>query len=82
MVVPPPFMTVPTYDTAAYKTFFDVIPYRVTARGVPYLGHPSDGFFPLEAMFDTNYHLTAESRATYTQWLTDALRASDLNCFP
>jgi len=33
-------------------------------------------------MFDTNYHLTAESRATYTQWLTQALRASDLNCFP
>ena len=82
VVVPPPFMTVPAYDTAAYTAFFDAIPYRVTARGVPYLGHPSDGFFPLEAMFDTNYHLTAESRATYTQWLTDALRASDLNCFP
>ena len=82
VVVPPPFMAVPAYRTAAYLAFFDAIPNRVTARGVPYLGHPSDGFFPLEAMFDTNYHLTAESRATYTQWLTQALRASDLNCFP
>ena len=82
VVVPPPFMAVPAYRTAAYTAFFDAIPNRVTARGVPYLGHPSDGFFPLEAMFDTNYHLTAESRATYTQWLSGALRASDLNCFP
>ena len=82
VVVPPPFMAVPAYRTEAYTAFFDAIPSRVRARGVPYLGHPSDGFFPVEAMFDTNYHLTAESRATYTQWLTEALRASDLNCFP
>ena len=80
-VVPPPFMELPAYRTAADTAFFNAIPNRVTARGVPYLGHPSDGFFPLEAMFDTNYHLTAESRTIYTQWLTDALRASDLNCF-
>ena len=82
VVVPPPFMVVPAYRTEAYVAFFDAIPSRVTARGVPYLGHPSDGFFPVEAMFDTNYHLTAESRATYTQWLSEALRASDLSCFP
>ncbi|MEK9654821.1 MAG: hypothetical protein VW202_03875 [Halieaceae bacterium] len=81
VVVPPPFLFVAAYNSPSYTAFFDGIPGRVREQGVPYLGHPSDGFFPLEAMFDTNYHLTAESRASYTGQLAASLRSSDLDCF-
>lgn len=80
VVVPPPFMFVADYNTAAFSAFFDAIPGRVREQGVSYLGHPSDGFFPVEAMFDTNYHLTAESRVVYTQWLAETLQSRDLKC--
>ena len=80
VVVPPPFMFVNDYNTAAFSAFFDEIPGRVGDRGVSYLGHPEDGFFPVEAMFDTNYHLTAESRVEYTQWLAGTLLSRDVKC--
>jgi len=80
VVVPPPFMFVTDYNTAAFSAFFDGIPARVRERGVSYLGHPSDGFFSVEAMFDTNYHLTAESRLEYTAWLAGTLHSRDLRC--
>ncbi|MAB86845.1 MAG: hypothetical protein CML51_06045 [Rhodobacteraceae bacterium] len=82
VVVPPPFLFVSGYATPSYKKFFDGVPARVMERGVRYIGHPSDGFFPVEAMFDSNYHLTEESRADYTEWLIAALHSDDLNCLP
>ena len=82
VVAPPPFMFVSAYQTDRYSAFFDGVPHRVEERGVRYLGHPKEGFFPVEAMFDTNYHLTAESRAVYTSWLAGALRSADLGCLP
>lgn len=82
VVVPPPFLFVNEYATPSYAAFFDGIPIRVRERGVAYLGHPRDGFFPVEAMFDTNYHLAAESRAVYTSRLLEALRTSQIGCLP
>ena len=82
VVVPPPFMRSPAYESPAFSAFFDAIPQRVTRRGVTYLGHPRDGFFPVEAMFDTNYHLTDESRDLYTRRLIASLRSSNLSCLP
>ena len=75
-------MFVSAYQTDRYSAFFDGVPHRVEERGVRYLGHPKEGFFPVEAMFDTNYHLTTESRAVYTRWLAGALRSADLGCLP
>jgi hypothetical protein len=80
VVVPPPFLYVADYASQSFTALFDGVPDRVAARGVPYLGHPSDGFFSVEAMFDTNYHLTAESRAAFTDRLATSLRSGDLNC--
>ena len=80
VVVPPPFLYVADYASPSFTALFDGVPDRVAARGVPYLGHPSDGFFSVEAMFDTNYHLTAESRAAFTDRLATSLRSGDLNC--
>ena len=82
VVVPPPFLFVNEYASPSYAAFFDGIPTRVRERGVAYLGHPRDGFFPVEAMFDTNYHLAAESRAVYTSRLLVALRSSQMGCLP
>ena len=82
VVVPPPFLFVNEYASPSYAAFFDGIPIRVRERGVAYLGHPRDGFFPVEAMFDTNYHLAAESRAVYTSRLLEALRVSQIGCLP
>jgi hypothetical protein len=80
VVVPPPFMRSPAYASPSFSAFFDAIPQRVMQRGVTYLGHPRDGFFPVEAMFDTNYHLTDESRDIYTRRLIASLRSSNLSC--
>ena len=82
VVVPPPFMTLPAYESSTFKAFFDSVPGRVSQQGVTYLGHPRDGFFPVEAMFDTNYHLTDESRDLYTRRLIASLRSSNLSCLP
>ena len=80
VVVPPPFMKVAVYESTQYREFFDQIPKRVERRGVTYLGHPSDAFFTVEGMFDTNYHLTAESRRIYTEWLLETLLSSNVKC--
>ena len=82
VVVPAPFMTLPAYESSTFKAFFDSVPGRVSQQGVTYLGHPRDGFFPVEAMFDTNYHLTDESRDLYTRRLIASLRSSNLSCLP
>ena len=65
------------YESTQYREFFDQIPKRVERR-VTYLGHPSDAFFTVEGMFD-NYHLTAESRRIYTEWL-ETLLSSNVKC--
>ena len=75
-------MTLPAYESSTFKAFFDSVPGRVSQQGVTYLGHPRDGFFPVEAMFDTNYHLTDESRDLYTRRLIASLRSSNLSCLP
>jgi len=80
VVVPPPFLDHPAYNTQSYETFLNAIPDRVKARGVDYLGHPRDVFFPVEAMFDTNYHLTDEGRSVYTNWLLGVLHDANVPC--
>lgn len=80
IVVPPPFMKVDAYESPKYIEFFEQVPTRVERQGVNYLGHPSDTFFTVEGMFDTNYHLTAESRLVYTRWLLETLLSSNVKC--
>ena len=82
LVIPPPFLDHSSYHTPASEEFFDGIPERVRSRGVDYLGKPQDVFFPVEAMFDTNYHLTDEGRSVYTRWILDMLDTVGSSCLP
>ena len=66
--------------SSSYRAFFDGIPTRVYECGAHYLRHSWGGFFSVEAMFDTNYHLAAESRAVYTTRLLETLRSVQTGC--
>ena len=45
VVVPPPFMRSPAYESPSFSAFFDAIPQRVMQRGVTYLVIPEMVFF-------------------------------------
>jgi len=80
LVVPPPLMWHPEYDKPAWRNFFGQVGGRVESVGGFYMGSAADTFFPVEAMFDTNYHLSAEARVEYTSWLAQVVLAADLPC--
>ena len=80
LVVPPPMLAHISYFVGESKLFFDSVPHRVRHRGVAYKGQPQMTFFPASAMFDTSYHLTAEARQQYTQWIIEVLPSTIQEC--
>ncbi len=68
IAVPPALLAQPRYvDDPVERAFFDGLPARVRALGIPYFGQPRDFLYPPEWFFNTDYHLFDWARREHTQ---------------
>lgn len=74
ILTPPTMMADPSYRSdPSERRFYEGLPRRVEALGVPFVGNPYDFMYPREYYFNTDYHLTDTGRARHTQKLIEAL---------
>lgn len=72
IAVPPSLLRQASYvDDPIERTFYDSLPARVSALGIPYLGHPLDFMYPADWFFNTDYHLQDWARREHTQRILD-----------
>ena len=65
--IPPAFLAQPDYRTnPVERAFYDTLPARVSALGVPYLGRPDAFMYGPDQFFNTDYHLTETARRDHT----------------
>lgn len=72
--IPSAFHQHPSYrDNPVEQQFYSTLPEKIRALGVPYIGDPFDYMYPLDDLFNTEYHLTAEARQRHTAKLIQDL---------
>lgn len=81
LFVPPPMLDRAEYhddpeEGRFYRHFADV----VREAGLPYAGQPYDFMYPADWFFDTNYHLVAERKSSYTQAVAALTQSQSLPC--
>lgn len=75
-LVPPALMDQPSYhQDPIERRYYQTLPERVRALGIPFFGAPESFMYPPEDFFDTPYHLTAAARTRHTQALIAQLPA-------
>ncbi len=68
IAVPTAFLTQTRYSTdPVERAFYDTLPDRVRALGIPYLGQPRDFMYPVGWFFNTDYHLQDWARREHTR---------------
>ncbi len=66
-LVPPALMDQPSYhQDPIERRYYQTLPERVRALGIPFFGTPESFRYPPEDFFDTPYHLTAQARTRHT----------------
>ncbi|QIK36797.1 hypothetical protein GWK36_00935 [Caldichromatium japonicum] len=69
-MVPPALMDQPSYHTdSVERHYYETLPERVRALGIPFFWDPYACMYPPEDFFDTPYHLTAAARTRHTRSL-------------
>ncbi len=72
--VPPAMLDRESYhQDPVERAFYQELPEAAARHGLIYVGEPLAFMYPAEAFFDTNYHLTAETRLEHTQRLASLL---------
>lgn len=80
-MVPPALMDQPSYhQDPIERHYYQTLPQRVRALGIPFFGAPESFMYPPEDFFDTPYHLTAKARTRHTQALLAQLPPPPLFC--
>ncbi len=68
VMLPSPFLVKPDYATdPVERRFYETLPARISALGIPYIGRPSDFLYPESWFFNTEYHLLDWARARHTE---------------
>jgi hypothetical protein len=55
------------------RNFYETLPDRIRATGIPYYGKPLDFMYPADRFFNTEYHLESHARTKHTTGLIDSL---------
>lgn len=75
---PPAFMFHPDYKEIPEElNFYSTLADKVKQAGLDYLGQPYDFMYAPDHFFDTNFHLTDESRRMHTQKLIQLLDSAE-----
>jgi len=72
---PPAMLYRPSYrNDAIERNYYEMLSETARSNGLAYAGQPLDFMYDESAFFDTNFHLTAESRSKHTQRLATLLK--------
>jgi hypothetical protein len=69
----PPILDRPEYREALYQGVYSEWTRKFTEMGIEVLGSPAQSFEPLEAMLDSNAHLTHEASQALTRKVAGTL---------
>ncbi|MDR9440842.1 MAG: hypothetical protein RI841_15285 [Halomonas sp.] len=78
ILVPPAFLFHPSYqEDSVEQRFYTTLPKQAAEHGLTYRGRPYDFMYPVEDMFNTDFHLVDEARQRNTRRLIKALTSPD-----
>ncbi len=74
IAIPSAFLQQTEYETNPVEhDFYETLPARVRATGIPYYGRPQDFMYAADRFFNTDYHLQAWARTQHTAQLLKLL---------
>ncbi|MDI3489983.1 MAG: hypothetical protein PWP11_1260 [Thauera sp.] len=75
--IPPAMLYRPSYhNDVIERNYYETLSAAARSNGLTYVGQPLDFMYDESAFFDTNFHLTAESRSKHTQRLATLLKSA------